>query len=255
MTHPGSQARYGATKCSFACLSCLTLVRDRASGKQKQPGRYYFRISNNPSATTAKSTEEDPVKFEIVFIVLTAVITSAPVSSQATDRVLFPFEKTTVGRQWRPVNDGVMGGRSEGRFKITNDNTMKFFGRLSLANNGGFASVRSPRRPLRLVAGDTIVFRARGDGREYCVNLYTSRRLTAFSYRAPFKTKKNQWVTIRVPLNAFEATSFGRVLRNRVLDPGQVNGIGILLADKKAGDFKLEVDRIQVHSPLPLGRN
>ena len=60
---------------------------------------------------------------------------------------------------------------------------------------------------------------------------------------------------MHVPLNAFKATSFGRVLQNRVLDPGQVNGIGILLADKKAGIFKLEVDRIQVHSPVSLGRN
>ena len=195
------------------------------------------------------------MRLKIVFIALTAVITGAPVSSQATGRVLFPFEKTTAASQWRSVNDGVMGGRSEGRFKITDNNTMQFFGRLSLANNGGFASVRSPRRPLRLIAGDTIVFRARGDGRRYCVNLYTSRRLTAFSYRASFKTKKNQWLTIRVPLNAFQATSFGRVLQNRVLDPGQVNGIGILLADKKAGIFKLEVDRIQVHSPVSLGRN
>ena len=195
------------------------------------------------------------MRLKIVFIALTAVITGAPVSSQATGRVLFPFEKTTAASQWRSVNDGVMGGRSEGRFKITDNNTMQFFGRLSLANNGGFASVRSPRRPLRLIAGDTIVFRARGDGRTYCVNLYTSRRLTAFSYRASFKTKKNQWLTIRVPLNAFQATSFGRVLQNRVLDPGQVNGIGILLADKKAGIFKLEVDRIQVHSPVSLGRN
>ena len=53
-------------------------------------------------------------------------------------------------RQWRTTNDGVMGGRSDGRFKINEDKNMEFFGTLSLANNGGFASVRSSGSNLGL---------------------------------------------------------------------------------------------------------
>ncbi len=44
---------------------------------------------------------------------------------------------------------------------------MEFFGTLSLANNGGFASVRTKPKKLDLANGDTLVARVRGDGREY----------------------------------------------------------------------------------------
>ena len=41
------------------------------------------------------------------------------------------------------MNDGVMGGVSDGRFRVTERQTLEFYGTLSLENNGGFASVSS----------------------------------------------------------------------------------------------------------------
>ena len=161
------------------------------------------------------------------------------------ERLLFSFEKPEADAQWLTTNDGVMGGRSDGRFKINEDKNMEFFGTLSLANNGGFASVRSSGSNLGLSKGDSIVARVRGDGREYSLNLYTPTRRLAFSYRAEFETKKDEWIEVRIPLDKFVATSFGRVVRNQQLDPIEVNGLGILLGDKKAGPFKLEVEWIK----------
>ena len=40
---------------------------------------------------------------------------------------------------------------------------------------------------------------------------------------------------VRIPLDKFVATAFGRVVRNQPLDPSAVNGLGILLGDKQAG--------------------
>jgi hypothetical protein len=40
--------------------------------------------------------------------------------------------------EWQIINDGVMGGMSEGRFKINTDQTADFWGNVSLENNGGF---------------------------------------------------------------------------------------------------------------------
>ncbi len=54
------------------------------------------------------------------------------------------------------VNDGVMGGVSEAKFKISDKKTMEFFGTLSLANNGGFASVRTKAKKLGLEKGDSL---------------------------------------------------------------------------------------------------
>jgi monofunctional biosynthetic peptidoglycan transglycosylase len=171
---------------------------------------------------------------------------SALAAKDDKERVLFAFDKADAARQWQTVNDGVMGGLSDGRFKINEDKKMEFFGTLSLENNGGFASIRSRPTQMNLQKGDSIVTRVRGDGREYSLNLYVPRQRTAFSYRAFFKTKKDEWIEVIIPLDKFQATSFGRVVRNQPLDPGEVKGIGFLLGDKKAGPFKLEVDWIKV---------
>jgi uncharacterized surface protein with fasciclin (FAS1) repeats len=162
------------------------------------------------------------------------------------EETLFDFDSSDAAAQWRTTNDGVMGGRSDGRFKINEEKNMQFFGTLSLENNGGFASVRARGSNLGLERGDSIVARVRGDGREYSLNLYTPTRRTAFSYRAKFRTRKDEWIEVRIPLEEFVATSFGRVVRNQPLNPSEVNGLGILLGDKKAGPFQLEIDWIKV---------
>jgi len=180
-----------------------------------------------------------------ILVVFVALFCS-PLLAEDNERVLFSFESAEANKKWQSVNDGVMGGRSDGRFKINEDKRMEFYGTLSLANNGGFASVRSRGSKLGLASGATIIMRVRGDGRDYSLNLYTNSRLTAFSYRAEFKTKKEEWIEVRIPLNMFVATSFGRVLRDQPLDPTEVNGLGVLLGDKKAGPFSLEIDWIKV---------
>lgn len=155
--------------------------------------------------------------------------------------VLFDFASADAVKQWQTVNDGVMGGVSDGNVKVT-DNRLEFYGTLSLDNNGGFASVRTKARPLGLEDGDTIVARVRGDGREYSLNLYVEKRMMAFSYRAFVQTKQDSWIEVRVPLDKFEATSFGRVVKDAgTVNPREVNAVGFLLGDKKAGPFKLEV--------------
>ena len=159
-------------------------------------------------------------------------------------RMLFTFAKPNTAAQWQTVNDGVMGGRSEGRFRINDEKNLEFFGNLSLANNGGFASVRSAGMPQDLRNGDAIVIKVRGDGREYSLNLYTRGRRAAFSYRAGFQTTKDQWTEVSIPLSEFVATSFGRVIRNAPLNPARVSRLGFLLGDKKAGPFKLEVQSV-----------
>ena len=160
---------------------------------------------------------------------------------------LFDFTGANAAKEWQAVNDGVMGGVSEGKFKITDAKTMEFSGTLSLANNGGFASVRSKAKKLDLEKGDTLVTKVKGDGREYTLNLYPNRSRTAFSYRATVQTKKDEWIEVKVPLDEFEATSFGRVVREAgAVKPEEVSSVGFLLGDKKAGPFKMEIEWIKV---------
>jgi monofunctional biosynthetic peptidoglycan transglycosylase len=162
------------------------------------------------------------------------------------NRVLFEFGKPEAAKQWTTVNDGVMGGRSDGRFKINENTNMEFFGTLSLENNGGFASVRSRPMEIGLRTGDSIVARVRGDGRKYTINLYVPRGSGGNSFRQSFETKKGEWIEASFSAEEFVATYRGRVFPDQKLDPSKVNSVGFLLGDKKAGPFKLEVEWIKV---------
>jgi monofunctional biosynthetic peptidoglycan transglycosylase len=162
-------------------------------------------------------------------------------------QLLFDFTGTDAAKEWQTVNDGVMGSVSEGKFKITDKKTLEFFGTLSLENNGGFASVRTKAKKLGLEKGDTVVAKVRGDGREYTLNLYLNKPLVAFSYRATVQTKKDEWIEVKVPLDTFEATSFGRPVKDAgAVKPEEINAVGFLLGDKKAGPFKMEIEWIKV---------
>jgi NADH dehydrogenase [ubiquinone] 1 alpha subcomplex assembly factor 1 len=61
------------------------------------------------------------------------------------------------------------------------------------------------------------------------------------------QTKKDEWIEVKVPLDKFEATSFGRVVKDAgAVKPEEVNALGFMLSDKKAGPFKIEVESITV---------
>jgi NADH dehydrogenase [ubiquinone] 1 alpha subcomplex assembly factor 1 len=177
------------------------------------------------------------------------IVLSSMAFAEEMPRTLFDFSSPDAAKNWQNVNDNVMGGVSEGKFRITDQKTMEFFGKLSLANNGGFASVRTKSKKLGLKKGEVLVARVRGDGREYQMNLYVPTIQIAYSYRSVFQTKKDEWIEVELPLEKFEATSFGQVVKNAgPVDPASVNGIGFLLNDKKAGPFKMEVEWIKVVS-------
>lgn len=167
--------------------------------------------------------------------------------AEETPQTLFDFTRAEAAKEWQTVNDRVMGGVSEGRFRITDQQTLEFFGTLSLENNGGFASVRSKARQLGLETGDSVVAKVRGDGRKYTLDLYVNRPLIAFSYRATLQTQKNEWIEVKIPLDRFEATSFGRPVKDAgIVKPREINALGFMLSDKQAGPFKLEIESIKV---------
>ena len=79
------------------------------------------------------------------------------------------------------------------------------------------------------------------------MNLHVPRPLVAFAYRSMIQSKKDEWIEVKLPLDKFQATSFGRPVKDAgPVAPQEVNGLGFLLGDKKAGPFKLEVEWIKV---------
>jgi len=183
-----------------------------------------------------------------------AVFLLQAVAEQAL-QPLVDFTSPNAAQKWQAVNDGVMGGVSDGRFRITADDTLEFFGRLSLENNGGFASVRTKPTDLGVKSGDALVVRLKGDGREYVLNIYTNSRRMAFAYRAPLPTTKDEWTEVSVPLDEFIPTAFGRKVQGMgPVEPEQINGLGFMLSDKKPGAFKLEVAWVKVQPATGEGK-
>jgi len=147
-----------------------------------------------------------------------------------------------------------MGGVSQGGFRITEEATLEFSGNLSLENRGGFTSIRTRPADLNLGGYDRIALRVKGDGRTYYLNLMTSPRSAAASYRAAIETQKGEWQETRVDLKDFVYTSFGTVLAGAApLKADDIRSVGITLADKKAGPFRLEVAWIKAEKGTPAG--
>lgn len=160
---------------------------------------------------------------------------------------LFDYTLPDAPSEWQVVNDSVMGGVSQGTFRITDQKTLLLFGTLSLENNGGFASIRSRPKALGLQRGDFLRVRARGDGRQYSVNLYVPRPQIAFSYRVTLPTTNGEWNEVTLPLDSFAATSFGRVVKDASpVMPEEVSALGIMVSDKTPGPFRLEIEWIKL---------
>lgn len=188
-------------------------------------------------------------KTMLTIAILCALSVSLGIASEGQTKTVTDFSNPLVGTQWLSVNDGVMGGVSEGRFRVTNDETLEFFGTLSLENSGGFTSIRSRPADLQLGDYDTVAVRVKGDGRSYSLNLRTSSGNAAGSFRAPFDTKKNAWQVVRIPFKDFSYTAYGR--RRTEVGPVQadkIQSVGFTLSDKQAGPFLLEVDWIRAEN-------
>ena len=163
-------------------------------------------------------------------------------------KFLASFEKPGSERNWISVNDGVMGGVSEGRFERTERKTLLFTGNLSLENNGGFASIRTQPSAMDLAGASGIVVKARGDGRTYWVDLRTARQFGASSYRAFLTTSKGAFKETFIPFSDFKLQTFGRQVSAGAVDPAAIVAVGFTLADKQAGPFELEVEYIKTFS-------
>lgn len=148
--------------------------------------------------------------------------------------------------EWRVVNDGVMGGLSQSRMRITPDDTGVFEGHVSLENNGGFAMVRLPLDRLDLSRYAAIAVRVKGDGHRYRLRLRTDQSFDGVAYQASFETRDDEWQVIELPLSGFEPTFRGRRVADAPpLDAGRIYQLGFMIADQQEGVFRLEVDWVR----------
>ena len=170
------------------------------------------------------------------------------VDASNSTMALFDFKNPADLRDWRIVNDDVMGGLSQGEIIMTDDHTAVFQGNISLSNNGGFSSARTSPRLHNLANLKGIVVHLKGDGRQYQLRLRTDDAFDGISYRHHFSTKRDEWITIFAAFEDFVPVFRGRVMKDvEPLAPDKIKQVGFLLSDKQAGPFRLEVDWIKAY--------
>ncbi len=147
---------------------------------------------------------------------------------------------------WLVVNDDVMGGISRSRI-AAEEGVLQFRGDLSLANNGGFASIRSRGiGSLDLAGAAALQLRVRGDGRTYQLRAYSDARFRGreVAYVGDFDTVAGEWIEVSIPIAGMPPRFRGMDLRGPALESADISGLGVMLADKREGSFALEIDWI-----------
>ena len=156
------------------------------------------------------------------------------------------FGESLAGTDWRVINDGVMGGLSQGQGYLT-DSSLVFEGRVSLENNGGFASLRAPYAQYNLENYTEVCIRCRTRGQSFALVMETSPRWYDVNYKAPVATKGFDWEVITLPLLDFQGYQVGRKKRETLKEDllSEIIRFGFITNDKRASEFALEIDWIE----------
>lgn len=155
---------------------------------------------------------------------------------------IYSFTSYSKVNEWRIVNDGVMGGISKSSLMLTDDGYGKFSGHISLANNGGFASIQLNTSVKLSEEKKFIVLRIKGDGKTYEFRL-KGEISQSESYVYQFTTT-GEWENIKLPLGEFYPQFRGRKLNYPNFNFNTIEQLSFLIANKQEEDFKLLIDWI-----------
>ncbi|MEO9077665.1 MAG: CIA30 family protein, partial [Gelidibacter sp.] len=143
---------------------------------------------------------------------------------------------------WHIVNDGVMGGLSQGKMSISENGNGLFEGFISTENSGGFSSVKHSFIKKEVSYFKTVVLRVKGDGKAYQFRIKESLE-QRHSYVQQFKTT-GSWETISIPFNSFYPSFRGNTLNMPNYKGEIMEEVTFLIGNKMKESFALTIERI-----------
>lgn len=159
-------------------------------------------------------------------------------------KIIFDFNKEADIQDWNVVNDVVMGGSSSSQFKLNSDGFGVFEGNVSLANNGGFSSVRYQFEKTEVKKYTRIKIRLKGDGKDYQFRVKNNSE-NYYSYITTFTTT-NEWQDIEIALKDMYPSFRGRRLNTPNFSHKFIEDVVFLIGNKKNESFKLLIDTIEL---------
>lgn len=146
---------------------------------------------------------------------------------------------------WFVVVDGVMGGRSQGTV-MQSEESIIFRGSISLENNGGFASLRTPYQDYNLSDYTTVTIRYKSTGQDFGLTLNKHRQFWRPQYKTNLPITNGTWKTLRCNLEDFGTYRLGQQMQGAPDkdDLSNIIRLGLISNTKAATDFEIEVDHI-----------
>ena len=171
-----------------------------------------------------------------------ALLTIFTFMNQDSSALIYDFNNQDDSNPWYIVDDGVMGGLSEGKISINQAGNGVFSGYVTTDNNGGFSSLRYELEKKDVSQFTKVTIKLKGDGKDYQFRI-KSDASQRYSYVKSF-TPSGDWETIRLSFKDFIPMFRGNIL-NKPNYPGQViDEVAFLIGNNRKENFALEIAKI-----------
>ena len=172
-----------------------------------------------------------------------AVVILTIISFSLNAQNIFDFGSDVNLKNWYIVNDDVMGGFSSATITVNKSGHGVFSGKISLDNNGGFASVRHNLKNY-ISKDNTINIVLKGDKKIYQLRI-KENNYDYHSYVYNFTTS-GKWEVVSINLNDMYPSYRGRKLNSQNFNGKQINQISILISNKVVENFSLLIDKLYI---------
>ena len=161
---------------------------------------------------------------------------------QDNSSYIFDFKNAKDTSNWYVVDDGVMGGLSQGSISTSDAGNGLFKGYVTTENNGGFSSVRYAFSKKDVSEFKHIILKLKGDGKSYQFRI-KDNSYQNYSYITTFETT-GDWETIKIPFSAFYPGFRGYKLNKPNFSGEVMEEIAFLIGNKTKESFALEIEKI-----------
>lgn len=147
--------------------------------------------------------------------------------------------------QWYILNDGVMGGLSQGKANKTEEGVL-FSGTVSLENNGGFSSFRSPWKNFDLSGYDEVVIKYKSEGVRQALVMETDRRWWIPNFKISLPATEG-WETKTFQLDKVKQYRLGNPTGGDFDEDARqdIIRLGFITDEKREGEFRFEVASVE----------
>jgi hypothetical protein len=150
-------------------------------------------------------------------------------------------------KAWVILSDNVMGGITTSTIEYTTD-AVVLTGDISLANYGGFSSIKTKFKSFDLSIYNGIKIKFKSSNQKFIFTLEDSKYWTEPYYKNGFSSTKNDtWEEAIIYFKDFKEMRIGQATGNAMPLENLKNivRLGIMTAEKKEGPFSLEIDYIE----------